>query len=563
MSDKRTPDNNKSDEIKGGGNPFVDYDFYLHPEKSADKTSAPEKKKAPPSNGQAKRRPANTQPVRPSQRSTQPAANKPASKVQRPHAVYAQTPPPPKPWYTRAREAIVRFYSTKRPLKVTLTVIIALILIAVIVILSFAYGILGMVHTGGDDDESRDAVFENESNFAMMTDPTSQSFRAMLKEWATTGEKMHSSNVVNILLMGMDGSSDDVNSAAHSDAMIIASVNKRTQTITLASIYRDCLTYANINDNDRYLKLTEVSIYDTLSATAETIENDFKIEIDDYVAVNFNTFPKIIDAVGGVTVEITDDEYRWLLNHEGINVGGSGTQTLNGEEALAYSRIRYLDSDVKRAERQRKVLTSLLNASKSASSSQISSMLDVLLPNVATSMSRTGILSLATQAFAGQWYNYQIKSVDIPSSDARYGQSGVQTSVSSGVWVWLVDYPLAAQEMQMALYGSTNIELDENRVTAIDVYLGRSGSGGSGSSGGSSGGSSSSGGNTSDDDTTDPTRVSSGGSGDDPETETETQTERVTETEEPTGDESTTNEPPHTTTQPDEGGNNGGDEPEV
>ena len=484
MGTNRTPENRGSDDIKGGGNPFVDYDFYLHPERSKETPSSQKKKDST----SVPRRPSQ----RPAQSASQPARKKsPASGGKRTAAARThgpgggKRPTPDKPWYIRVKEAVIRFYSTKRPLKITMTVVIALILIAAIVILSFTYGILGKINTNGDDDESRNAVFENESNFAMMTDPTSQSFRAMLKEWATTGEKMHSKNVVNILLMGMDGSNENVNSAAHSDAMILASINKKTQTITLASVYRDCLTYANINGQDRYLKLTEVSIFDTLSATVETIENDFKIEIDDYVAVNFNTFPKVIDAVGGVQIEVTDAEYRWLLSREGVNVGGSGLRTLNGEQALAYSRIRYLDSDVARTDRQRKVLTSLLNASKSASMGQITSMLDVLLPNVATSMSRTGILSLATQALTGQWYNYQIKSVDIPSEEARYGQNGVDTSVSSNVWVWLVDYPLAAQEMQLALYGDTNIELSEGRVTAIDLYLGRSGTG---SSGGSSGG---------------------------------------------------------------------------
>lgn len=527
MGENRTPDNKNSDEIKGGGNPFVDYDFYLN-------ANGDRKQAKTQGNGGQKT----------THRAT-PVA-KQHTKAHTPHHPAHGQGTGKNPWYIRAREGIVRFYSTRRPLKVTLTVVIALLLIAVIVILSFTYGILGKINTNGDDDESRNAVFENESNFAMMTDPTSQSFRAMLKEWATNGEKMHSKNVVNILLMGMDSSDENVNSAAHSDAMILASINKKTRTITLASVYRDCLTYADINGQDRYLKLTEVSIFDTLGSTVETIENDFKIEIDDYVAVNFNTFPKVIDAVGGVQIEVTDAEYRWLLSHEGVDVGGSGLQTLNGDQALAYSRIRYLDSDIARTDRQRKVLTSLLNASKNASMSQITSMLDVLLPNVATSMSRTGILSLATQALTGQWYNYQVKSVDIPSENARYGQNGVNTSVSSNVWVWLVDYPLAAQEMQLALYGDTNVELSEGRVTAIDVYLGRS----SGTGGSSSGGSYSSG----DDDSNDqyePTRTADWGYEQETETERETETEPVSETETTTEREHHTTDPQ--TTQPEEG----------
>lgn len=529
MGKNRAPDNKNSDEIKGGGNPFVDYDFYLNA--NGDRKQG---------NAGAEKKPA---------RSQIPAAKQPANdgkKNNSPRRPAPATVSGKKPWYIRAREGIVRFYSTKRPLKVTLTVVIALLLIAVTVILSFTYGILGKMNTNMGTDESRDVIFENESNFAMMTDPTSESFRAMLKEWATNGEKMHSKNVVNILLVGMD------ESGLRSDSMIIASVNKKTKTITLASVYRDCLTYAEINGRDRYLKLNQVAQYASLNRTIETIENNFKIEIDDYVAVDFTSFPKVIDTVGGVSIDITDAEYRWLLNHEGVNVGGSGTQRLNGDQALAYCRIRYLDSDgdVSRANRQRKVLTSLLDASRSASMGQITNLLDALLPAVTTSMSRTGILSLATQALSGQWYNYQVKSIDVPSEEAREGQNGVSTSVESNAWVWLVDYPLAAQEMQLALYGDTNVELSEGRVTAIDVYLGRS----SGTGGSSSGGSYSSGSDNSDD-KNEPTRT--GGSGYEPETESEseTQTEPVTETESTTKREPQTTDP-HTTRPDSEGEDN-------
>ena len=481
MGVNRTPENDDRD-IKGGGNPFVDYDFYLHPEKGGEPSSkSPKKDPAAPA-----RRPSQ-RPAAPGKRKTNRADR--AVHPSRPRSGSSGVKKTDRPWYLRARDAVVRFYSTKRPLKVTLTVIVALVLIAAIVVVSFVYGFLGKIHTGGDDDESRAEILEDESNFAMLSDPSASSMRALIKEWATTGEKIHSDNVVNILLMGMDGENSNVNAAAHSDSMILASINKKTQTITLASIYRDCFTYANIDGKDRYLKLTEVSVYDQLSGTLRTIEDDFKIEIDDYVAVNFNTFPKVIDAIGGVTIDIKPEEYRWLLSHENIDVGGSGTRTLNGAQALAYTRIRYLDSDgdISRTERQRKVIQSIMEAGKNASIGQITSMLDVLLPNVATSMSRTGILSLATQALSGKWYNYTVKSMDVPCLEARYGASGVVTSVSSGVWCWIVDYPLAARELQLALYGYTNVpELSEDRVTAIDLYRGTSSgghpTGGSGSS---------------------------------------------------------------------------------
>lgn len=466
--------NTNDSDIKGGGNPFVDYDFYLHPEKNTSHSPV------------RRERSAKNQPAR---RSTQQggqaqnAGKRPAQKKNaRPSSAGGPPRRPAKPqkksWLARTKSKIAVFYSTKRPLKIALTVLAAILLAIIIAAVAYLTGKLGLINSNADETDFVSPSGESDYDVALIDDELSgNSLKELLKDWAGKGDKLKSKNVVNILLLGMDSTSGNGGAGAHSDSIMIASVNKKTKVITLVSIFRDCYTYMN-GDRERYCKLTEVNFWSGPKVLMETIENNYKIEINDYACVNFSTFPKVIDALGGVEIELTSAESKWLANKERVYVG-SGRQTLNGQQALAYSRIRYLDSDIKRAERQRKVLFALLEKSKSASLSQLDDVLNSVLPNVGTSLSRSQIVSLATQALTGGWNKYQFKQMDSPGENAREGK------YIGDKWYWVADYPLAAQDVQKALYGETNIVLHDGRKTALDFFGSSStGSGGSASGGG-------------------------------------------------------------------------------
>ena len=107
-----------------------------------------------------------------------------------------------------------------------------------------------------------------------------------------------------------------------------------------------------------------------------------------------------------------------------------------------------------------------MNKVKSASVSDLNRYIDILMPQVMTGFKKSEIISIGSKAIMGGWAGYERSSLQVPSDDNC--QQG-----SAGMWIWVVDYPLCAQKLQLELYGKTNINLDENRKTAITIMGGR------------------------------------------------------------------------------------------
>lgn len=346
---------------------------------------------------------------------------------------------------------------------------IAVILSTLIFITALFAGVyfmtkLSLLKTNDDEKNQttnmQDVIYD-EINFEKMNDITdAKSLNELLKNWATNdGEKMSSKNVFNVMLLGIDSESN------LSDSIILLSVNKKTKKINIVSFYRDTYIYIQPEGKKpRFSKLNSAYSSGGAKCTVKTIENSYKIKIDEYALVDYDTFPKVIDSLGGVTVNIKENEAKQLNKEFGYKLK-SGKTKLNGEEALCYSRIRYsdADADVSRTRRQRTVLTSLLNSINDASISEIDKLINTLFPDIKTSMSKTQIVSLSTQALTKGWLNFEIVQQDMPSSNARKG-----ARIYCGD-VWITDFPSAAKELQMLLYGMTNVELPEKRISAIDI----------------------------------------------------------------------------------------------
>ncbi|MBQ3420064.1 MAG: LCP family protein, partial [Romboutsia sp.] len=179
-------------------------------------------------------------------------------------------------------------------------------------------------------------------------------------------EKNKESKVTNILLVGVDG--NNMEKGNRSDAMMIVTIDEKNNDIRLTSLARD--TYVDIEGYSTE-KLTHAYAYEGASLLIETIKNNFGIDIDKYVTVSFESFEKIIDILDGVEIDVSEKEVS-LIN----GVKNSGTQTLNGSQALAYSRIRYLDSDYERDNRQRNVIEALY--SKLINDIDSSNIMDIL-----------------------------------------------------------------------------------------------------------------------------------------------------------------------------------------
>lgn len=310
---------------------------------------------------------------------------------------------------------------------------------------------------------------EDKIEFEGIDDVTGNSFREILKNWATNGgKKLSDKSVVNILLIGSDASTKDPNRAnsadrGNTDVMMLASIDTKNETIKLVSFMRDSYTY--MDQFDRYAKLNAACANGGPAYLVETIENDYKIEIDGYVLVDFDSFVQVIDILGGVRVNVPG----YVANHLTNKKNGtfpSGSAILNGEQALRYCRVRYSDADgdVSRTARQREVINAIINKCKGASLGEINAIADVILANVRTNISQKTILKYAARAVSDNWANFTISELTMPDKYTRATYMSASTA-----WIWIVDYPLAAQTTQLFLYGETNITLPEKRQTAITI----------------------------------------------------------------------------------------------
>ena len=385
-----------------------------------------------------------------------------------------------------------------------LKILLISIIVALILLFGSAVSYLFHVTDGADYGDSgvdynSDAIIEDEDvNLEAMGDVTdANSLNDFLYSWANNGgDKMYSKNVLNVLLCGVDSETGTA-SSGRADAIMLVSINKKTQKITLTSFFRDSYIYMDIPQQSggtkgRYEKINAAYSLGGPATLIDTIEKNFKIEIDEYIAVDFASFKKLIDALGGVTVDVEYNEAMFIRRtSKQTNFPYGNDVKLNGTQALIYSRIRKLDSDVNRTERQRKIIKALLASAKTASSGQLVNAYKQTAEFIRTGYTQSEIISLLATAVTQGWMQYEITEITLPQEQGvEMASAYVNTSSARNQWVWIVDYPICAQKLQLAIYGETNIILEANRDSALDFTNAKrttsSGTSSSSSSGGSS-----------------------------------------------------------------------------
>lgn len=313
--------------------------------------------------------------------------------------------------------------------------------------------------------EPTEENFEDEQFDAMHDIHDASSLDDLLYQWYNTGSDniMSQDYILNVLMLGVD-SKDGKMVDGRSDAIILVSLNKKLKKITLVSFLRDSRTYMEASGS-RTTKINEAYFYGGPYAVMQCIENDYKVKIDNYIAVDFYSFPKLIDALGGLTVEVQEYEAKFINRTTKYTIDYGPEVTLSGNESLVFSRIRYsdADADISRTRRHRQVIASLIKSASSASAGQLNNAMNLTLPYVSTDMSKTKIVSLATQALTQHWMDYEMVQLRMPAPDAAFKDATLNRT-----FFWVIDYPLAARELQTALYGTTNIQLDADRVSALD-----------------------------------------------------------------------------------------------
>lgn len=227
-----------------------------------------------------------------------------------------------------------------------------------------------------------------------------------------------SEDYYNVLLIGCDKSDGE---SQRSDSMILVTIDKVHQKIKLTSFMRDLWVSIPGYDDGR---LNAAYSYGGAELLMKTINQNFSINVNDYVMVDFEMFEKLIDGLGGVSVDITEDEADFINETSHAKVH-SGVNTLNGDYALIYCRIRYLDSDFNRTQRQRKVMNSIMKKTVSQNPITTLSVMSDILPLITTNISP---LSLTLKAFGAIGYlNYGNDQFRLPiddgyTSEMIYGQ---------------------------------------------------------------------------------------------------------------------------------------------
>ncbi len=212
----------------------------------------------------------------------------------------------------------------------------------------------------------------------------------------------------NIALFALDNRSNGDYNVGNSDVIMVASINNDTQEVKLVSVYRD--TFLNVNDDGTMNFQKANSAYNRggPEQAVKMLNRNLDLDISDYVVVDFQAVTEAIDLLGGVEIEIDDKEAEWMnfyitetaqvTNHEAHLIDTAGVYNMDGVQATSYCRIRYTSGqDFKRAQRQREVISKMVEKAKKADILTINKIVDSVLDDISTNFTAGEILSLASQ----------------------------------------------------------------------------------------------------------------------------------------------------------------------
>ncbi|MBO5784413.1 MAG: LCP family protein, partial [Clostridia bacterium] len=267
--------------------------------------------------------------------------------------------------------------------------------------------------------------------------------------------------ITNIALFGIDSRAGGDADAGLSDAIMILSINHQTNKVKLISVMRD--SYVQING--RGDKLTHAYGYGGAALAVKTLNENFNLDITDYVTVNFDQLSKIIDSIGGVYLDVTPAE-RTELNLLISEIRGSASPWLEtsgehvwmtGDQAVAYARIRKLDGDQMRTSRQREVLTAVFEKVSTMSVLQYPSLAKTMIPMVTTSFTYSDVLEFLPVLTSGE---VVIDEAMIPGDydDAR-------NAMINGIYYMQYDLDKATDHIHKFIYEDIHPNTDPETLT--------------------------------------------------------------------------------------------------
>ena len=352
-------------------------------------------------------------------------------------------------------------WSKKKKALLIAIVIIGFLLIVLGLIVALIYRYINMIDVVSDDDDNFEILSsippdENDLKNSKPDSPEDEKRaleEAIRKNMLENAEDLVSDdNVFNILLIGCDARSKT--GRGRSDSMILLSINKNTKKVVMTSFLRD--TWVNIPGVGNQ-RLNAAYFFGGPKLLIKTMESNFHIRIDKYVRVNFYSFIDTVDAIDGVDIDVTEEELEYLndyVKHENKLLGNdpndnlvknTGKQTLNGIQALAYARIRYVGTDFARTQRQRTVMNEIFRKAKKLSLIELNDFLEKVLPNVTTNLEKGQIFSLILNA--SDYLSYERIDQSIPNLGS------FKNMVIDGMMVLGIDFEKYNAELKESIYG--------------------------------------------------------------------------------------------------------------
>ncbi|MCR5151335.1 MAG: LCP family protein [Clostridiales bacterium] len=261
-----------------------------------------------------------------------------------------------------------------------------------------------------------------------------------MNEYVSPLQLKRSPFITNILLLGVDSEGDD---SGRSDSMILVSLDFLHMKIKMSSFLRD--SYVYIPCRDRFAKLNSAYAYGGAQGITDAIEYNFEVDVNHFVKVDFKMFTDIIDTLGGIDIEVTEEEKNFINKTTRYTVESGKSVHLSGSEALVYARIRKLDSDYMRTYRQRKVLNALISKAKTASFSELYNAAKSVFPLIETDMSPAEVTALC--------YKFGVSILGFDTSDIRVPEDDQMTTGYVGdEWVEKPDLDKCRKYLQNFIF---------------------------------------------------------------------------------------------------------------
>ena len=285
----------------------------------------------------------------------------------------------------------------------------------------------------------------------------------------------------NIALFGVDARDKEPESLikdAHSDAIIIASINNKTKDVKLISVYRDtCLlsTVPSSSGSDIYRKATETYYFGGPEAAINMLNTNLDMDITDYVTVNFEALIETIDLLGGIDLEIDENEQFYINGYmtetceiterpyeEPTEVGNVH---LTGLQATAFCRIRYGGGDdYKRTERQREVLSLMFEKAKKMDVIKLNKLIETVFPMISTSLSSSELISMASSVMS---YNL-VDTTGFPFDKKT-------KTISEGDCVFAVSLESNVEKLHEYMFGDTDYKVSDTVNNISNVLINKTG----------------------------------------------------------------------------------------